>query len=130
MFRVPEDTYGYANKRLAWETIPPLLDRGSPLRTSHMRDPGEISFGSESFMDEVAAALKIDPVELRLRHIRNPRDMAVVKAAAEKSGWQSRPSPRRDQTGNKLTGRGIAYTQHGGTRVAVVAEIDIDRPTG
>src|SRR5204863_2499671 len=93
-------------------------------------DPALISFGSESFMDEMAAALNIDPVELRLRHISNPRDMAVVKAAAEKSGWQTRPSPRRDQTGTKVTGRGIAYTQHGGTRVAVVAEVDIDRSTG
>jgi len=54
----------------------------------------------------------------------------VVKAAAERSGWQPRPSPRRDQTGNKMTGRGIAYVQHGGTRVAVVAELDIDRSTG
>jgi nicotinate dehydrogenase subunit B len=129
-FRVPEDSYEFANKRLAWETIPPLLDRCSPLRTSHMRDPAVISFGSESFMDELAAALNMDPVELRLRHIRNPRDMAVVKAAAEKSGWQTRPSPRRDQTGTKVTGRGIAYTQHGGTRAAVVAEVDIDRSTG
>src|SRR5204863_7180430 len=93
-------------------------------------DPAVISFGSESFMDGMAAALNIDPVELRLRHISNPRDMAVVKAAAEKSGWQTRPSPRRDQTGTKVTGRGIAYTQHGGTRVAVVAEVDIDRSTG
>jgi nicotinate dehydrogenase subunit B len=130
MFRVPGDSYGFANKRLAWETIPPLLERGSPLRTSHMRDPAVVHFGSESFIDEVAAALSVDPVELRLRYIKDPRDMAVVKAAAEKSGWQTRPSPRRDQTGNKVTGRGIAYTQHGGTRVAVVAEIDVDRPTG
>jgi nicotinate dehydrogenase subunit B len=130
MFWGPGDSYGFANKRLAWETIPPLLERGSPLRTSHMRDPAVVHFGSESFIDEVAAALSVDPVELRLRHIKDPRDMAVVKAAAEKSGWQTRPSPRRDQTGNKVSGRGIAYTQHGGTRVAVVAEIDVDRPTG
>ena len=130
MFRVPGDSYEFANKRLAWETIPPLLDRASPLRTSHMRDPAVVNFGSESFMDELAAALNVDPVELRLRHIKNPRDLAVVKAAAEKSGWQTRPSPRRDRSGNKLTGRGIAYTQHGGTRLAVVAEIDIDRTTG
>jgi nicotinate dehydrogenase subunit B len=130
MFRVPGDSYQFPNKRLAWETIPPLLDRGSPLRTSHMRDPAVVHFGSESFIDEVAAALQVDPVELRLRHITNARDMTVIKAAAEKSGWQSRPSPRRDRSGSKLTGRGIAYAQHGGTRVAVIAEIDIDRPTG
>ncbi len=129
-FRVPGDSYGFANKRLVWETIPPLLDRGSPLRTSHMRDPGMIHFGSESFMDEVAAALNVDPVELRLRYLKDPRDTAMVKAAAERSGWQPRPSPRRDQIGNKVSGRGIAYVNRNDTRVAVVAEVDIDRSTG
>src|SRR6185437_10272431 len=48
----------------------------------------------------------------------------------EKSGWQSRPSPRRDQTGNEVSGRGIAYSQRNGTRVAIVAEVDIKRSTG
>ena len=129
-FRVPGDSYEFANKRLAWETIPPLLDRGSPLRTSHMRDPAMIHFGSECFMDELAAALDVDPVEFRLRHIKDPRDIAVVKAAAEKAGWQRRPSPRRGQTGNNITGRGIAYIQRGGARAAIVAEVDVDRSTG
>ncbi|MGA7325931.1 MAG: hypothetical protein WBX25_15965 [Rhodomicrobium sp.] len=70
-----------------------------------------MSFASESFIDEVAAALKLDPVEFRLRHVKDARDAAVIKAAAEKSGWQSRSAPRRDQTGNKVSGRGIAYAQ-------------------
>ena len=77
----------------AWETIAPLLDRASPLRTSHLRDPvgPQIHFASESFIDEVAAALKVDPVEFRLRHVKDARDIALIKAAAEKSGWQPRP---------------------------------------
>jgi nicotinate dehydrogenase subunit B len=131
-FGVPAESYEFASKRAAWETIPPLLDRASPLRTSHLRDPvgPQIHFASESFMDEVAAALGVDPVELRLRHLKEPRDIAVLKAAAEKSGWVSRPSPRRDQSGNNVTGRGIAYAQRNGTRVAIVAEVDIDRRSG
>jgi nicotinate dehydrogenase subunit B len=131
-FGVPAESYEFANKRMAWETIPPLLDRGSPLRSAHLRDPvgPQIHFASESFMDEVAAALALDPVELRLRHVKDPRDVAVIKAAADKAGWQSRPSPRRDQTGNKVSGRGIAYSQRNGTRCAIVAEVDIDRSTG
>jgi CO/xanthine dehydrogenase Mo-binding subunit len=130
-FGVPAEAYEFANKRLAWETIPPLLDRSSPLRTSHLRDPvgPQIHFASESFMDEVAASLNLDPVEFRLRHIKEPRDIAIIKAAAEKYGWQSRPSPQR-QTGVKVSGRGIAYSQRNGTRVAVIAEVDIDRSTG
>ena len=131
-FGVPAESYAVANKRLAWETIPPLIDRASPLRTSHLRDPvgPQIHFASESFIDEVAAAVNTDPIEFRLRHIKEPRDIAVIKAAAEKAKWETRASPRRDQTGNKVSGRGIAYAQRNGTRVAVIAEVDIDRATG
>jgi CO/xanthine dehydrogenase Mo-binding subunit len=131
-FGVPAESYEFANKRTAWETVPPLLDRASPLRSAHLRDPvgPQIHFASESFIDEVAAALAADPVDFRLRHVKHPRDVAVIKAAAEKSGWQTRPSPRKDQTGNTVSGRGIAYAQRNGTRVAIVAEVDIDRRTG
>jgi nicotinate dehydrogenase subunit B len=131
-FGVPAESYAVANKRLAWETIPPLLDRASPLRTSHLRDPvgPQIHFASESFIDEVAAAVNADPIEFRLSHIKEPRDIAVIKAAAEKAKWETRPSPRRDQTGSKVSGRGIAYAQRNGTRVAIIAEVDIDRTTG
>ena len=85
-FGVPGDSYGFAAKRTAWETIAPLLDRASPLRSAHMRDPvgPQIHFASESFIDELAAALKVDPVEFRLRYVREPRDIAVIKTAAEK----------------------------------------------
>ena len=131
-FGWPAESYHFNNKRLAWETIAPLLDRASPLRSAHLRDPvgPQIHFASESFIDELAAALNLDPIEFRLRHIKEPRDIAVIKAAAEKAGWQSRPSPRREQTGNKVSGRGMAYAQRNGTRVAVVAEVDIDRASG
>ena len=131
-FGVPAESYAVANKRLAWETIPPLLDRASPLRTSHLRDPvgPQIHFASESFIDEVAASVNADPIEFRLRHIKEPRDIAVIKAVADKANWDTRPSPRRDQTGAKVSGRGIAYAQRNGTRVAVIAEVDVDRTTG
>ncbi|MFY9897159.1 MAG: molybdopterin cofactor-binding domain-containing protein [Xanthobacteraceae bacterium] len=131
-FGIPAESYDFANKRTAWEVIPPLLERASPLRTSHLRDPvgPQIHFASESFMDEVAAALNMDAIEFRLRYVKDPRDIAVIKAAAEKANWQSRPSPRRDQTGDKVSGRGIAYAQRNGTRVAMIAEVDIDRRSG
>src|SRR5262249_56517918 len=91
------ESYDFANKRMAWETIAPLLDRSSPLRSAHLRDPvgPQIHFASESFMDEVAAGLNLDPVEFRLRHVKDARDVAVIKAAAEKFGWEPRPSPQR-----------------------------------
>ena len=131
-FGVPAESYEIANKRLAWETIPPLLDRSSPLRTSHLRDPvgPQIHFASESFIDELAASVNADPIEFRLRHVKDPRDIAVIKAAAQKANWETRSSPRRNQTGTKVSGRGIAYAQRNGTRVAVIAEVDVDRSTG
>lgn len=131
-FGIPAESYVFANKRTAWEVIPPLLDRASPLRTSHLRDPvgPQIHFASESFMDELAAATNVDAIEFRLRYVKDPRDIAVIKAAAEKAGWQTRPSPRKDQTGEKVSGRGIAYAQRNGTRVAMIAEVEIDRSSG
>ena len=131
-FGVPAEVYEFASKRVAWETIGPLLERASPLRSAHLRDPvgPQIHFASESFMDEVAHAVGADPVEFRLRHLKAPRDIAVIKAAAERAGWQTRPSPRRDQTGDKVSGRGIAYSQRNGTVCAVIAEVDVDRSTG
>ena len=131
-FGIPAESYAFDNKRASWETIPPLLERASPLRTSHLRDPvgPQIHFASESFMDELAAAAGADPIEFRLRYIKDPRDIVVIKAAAAKANWDARPSPRKDQTGSKVSGRGIAYSQRNGTRVAIVAEVDIDRSTG
>src|SRR5206468_6472823 len=38
--------------------------------------------------------------------------------------------PRKNQTGTKVSGRGFAYSQRNGTRVAMVAEVDVDRSTG
>src|SRR5436305_10840733 len=52
-FGVPAESYEFAHKRSAWETIAPLLDRASPLRSAHLRDPvgPQIHFASESFID-------------------------------------------------------------------------------
>jgi nicotinate dehydrogenase subunit B len=121
IFGSPEESYGFENKRLAWETIAPLVDGCSPLRTSHMRDPvgPEIHFASEQFIDELAHATGEDPVAFRLRYLTNPRHVAVVKAAAEKARWSSLGK-----------GRGIAFADRNGTAVAVVAEVEVDRTSG
>jgi CO/xanthine dehydrogenase Mo-binding subunit len=131
-FGIPAESYEFANKKTSWETIPPLLERSSPLRTSHLRDPvgPQIHFASESFMDELAAATNQDPIEFRLKYVKDARDQALIKGAAQKFGWDTRPSPRKGQTGEKLTGRGLAYSQRNGTRVAVIAEVEIDRGSG
>ncbi len=132
-FGAPDEAYEFANKRVSWETIAGFTAKASPLRTSHMRDPlgPQIHFASESFVDEVAFALKADPVEFRLAHITAERDRAVIKAAAEKAGWKTGPTgTRRGRNGNIVTGRGIAYADRGTTFIAAVADVEIDRNTG
>ena len=99
---------------------------------SHMRDPGgpQTHFAVESFMDELALATNIDPVEFRLRYLKNARDIAVIKAAAEKAGWQPRVGARKQVKGDVYVGQGIAYAARGGTRVAIIAEVEVNRTTG
>jgi len=131
----PAESYAFDSKLLAWEVVPPLLDRCSPLRTSHLRDPlgPEVHFGSEQFIDEIAAATGTDPVAFRLQYISAARDAAVVKAAAEKAGWtQQRGSSQRKRSrhADVLHGRGIAYAQRGDTVVAVVADIEVHPKDG
>jgi CO/xanthine dehydrogenase Mo-binding subunit len=118
---------------LVWET---------PLRTGNLRDPNgpQSTFGSESFIDELAAAAKADPLAFRLRLLtsgttedsgfKRARSIAVVKAAAAAYGWENRPSPRPLGTGNILTGRGMSYAFRGQTVVAEIAEVEVNRRTG
>ena len=132
-FEIPAASYGFAHQRRGWEIVPPLMDRASPLRTTHLRDPygPPILFGSESFMDEVAAATATDPVEFRVRYLTDPRDRDAVRIAAERYGWDKRPSPRTDsKDADVAIGRGIAFRRHFTTFVALVAEIRVHRSTG
>jgi nicotinate dehydrogenase subunit B len=131
-FAVPDESYQIPNRLMAWETIAPLLDRASPLRTSHLRDPvgPQVHFASESFIDELAHAANADAVEFRLRHLTG-RDAAAVKAAADKFGWQTRVSgSAADANADVVSGRGIAYSKRMNTIVAVVAEVEVDRRSG
>jgi nicotinate dehydrogenase subunit B len=131
LFGLPGETYGFESRRKVSTTIPPLLDRASPLRSSHMRDPGgpQMHFAVESFMDELALATNMDPVAFRLRYLENPRDKAVIMAAAEKAKWQPRVGARKQGNGDILTGQGIAYAVRGVSRVAVIAEVEVNRST-
>ena len=121
IFGVPAESYGFENKLCAWETIAPLVDSCSPLRTGHLRDPvgPEIQFGSEQFIDEVALASGADPVAFRLKYLTNPRHRAVVQVVADKARWASLGK-----------GKGIAFAERNGTAVAVIAQVEVDRASG
>jgi CO/xanthine dehydrogenase Mo-binding subunit len=132
-FNTPAESYKFANKRMKWQTVAPLLDRNSPLRSSHMRDTSgpQLHFASESFTDEMAYAAGIDPLAFRMKYLSKDRDKAALQAAIDKAGWTPHIAPQRIKgSGGTLIGRGIGYAERGGTVVAIVAEIEVDPATG
>ena len=106
----------------------------SPLRVSSFRTLGGTgnTFANESFMDELAVAAAVDPLEFRLRHLTDPRAHAVLRAAAERAGWQTRPHSRQERAAGLATGLGLAFGQYEGTEayVATVAEVEVDTTSG
>ena len=71
----------------------------SPFFTGPLRSPSRLqnTFAHESFIDEVAAHVKADPVAYRLRHLSDARLKEVVAAAAKAANWEARPSPQPDR---------------------------------
>ena len=138
----PSEMYAIPNRRMAMHVVSLPLVWETPVRTGNLRDPNgpQSTFASESFIDELAAAANADPVAFRLKLLtastaddsgfKRARSIAVVKAAAELYGWDTRPSPRPRQSGTILTGRGIAYAFRGQTVVAEIAEVEVNRATG
>jgi nicotinate dehydrogenase subunit B len=103
--------------------------------TGPLRSPARLqnTFAHESFMDEIAALLKSDPVEYRLRHLRDDRLLEVVKAATKAANWESRPSPRRGVGRTGITaGRGVSCVLYEGDNgyCAMVAEVEVNQDTG
>jgi CO/xanthine dehydrogenase Mo-binding subunit len=139
---MPSDVYAIPNRRMAGEVVSLPLVWETPLRTGNLRDPNgpQSTFAAESFIDELAAAAKTDPLEFRMKMLtaaktddsgfRRARSIAVLKAAAETYGWDPRPSPKPLSKGNMATGRGVAYSFRGQTVVAQIAEVEVNRQTG
>jgi len=95
--------------------------REMPIRSSSLRSLGGFAnvFAIESFMDELALAVKTDPVVFRLKHLSDPRGRAVIEKAVEKSGWNAwKPAEGR--------GHGVAFAKYKnlGAYCAVVAEVE------
>ena len=125
--------YVFQNVLAMAHVIPAFHDSASPLRTTHLRDPEgpATSFAVESFTDEIAAAVGADPIAFRLKHLDEPRAKAVLTAAAQKAGWDTRPSPKKSSAaGDTATGRGVGLSTRNGTYVGTVAEVEVNRKTG
>jgi nicotinate dehydrogenase subunit B len=107
----------------------------SPFWTGPLRSPSRLqnTFAHESFIDELAARAKADPVAYRLRHLRDPRLINVVKEAARSASWETRvsPKPAAARTG-VISGRGMSCVLYEGDNgyAAMVAEIEVNQDTG
>lgn len=80
------------------------------------------NFARETHIDEIATQLGVDPLEFRLRNLRESRMRAVLEAAAERIGWQTARASGR--------GIGIACGTEKGGFVATCAEVEVDRSSG
>jgi len=117
------------SERVLTHTVP------SPFYTGPLRSPNRLqnTFANESFIDEIAAALTVDPVAYRLRHLADPRLIDVLNATARALNWDTRPSPKpgNPRTG-AVTGRGIAIVFYEGSNGygGLAAEVSVDQKTG
>src|SRR5204862_99946 len=98
--------YKCENIRVVAHDMPPIV------RASWLRGVSALpnTFAHESYIDELATEAGVDPIEYRLRYLRDPRGIDLVNAVAERAGWT--PRPRRQEPvaeGDILRGRGFAY---------------------
>ena len=114
--------YAIPRTRVMHRFIPEM-----PLRVSALRALGAYMnvFSIESFMDELAAAAQVDPVEFRLRHLEDPRAVDVVKNVARRFGWESFARSRG-------RGRGFAFARYKNLAAyfAIAMEVDVARESG
>jgi isoquinoline 1-oxidoreductase beta subunit len=110
-------TYALPNMHVEYLRVEPP---GIPTAFWRSVGPSHNVFVVESFMDELAAAAKQDPVAYRRALLdKAPRAKAVLERAAEKAGW-GQPLP-------KAVGRGVSVQFVFGTYMAQVAEVEVSK---
>jgi nicotinate dehydrogenase subunit B len=139
--RTARPPYDYDNLRVAVNDMAPIV------RASWLRGVSALpnSFAHESYVDELATAAGVDPVEFRLQLLSDPRAAELVKATAEKAGWLPHTGPRvpgpaelQGAEGDWVQGQGFAYARYihskwpgfGAAWAAWVADVDVNRKTG
>lgn len=127
--------YDYDNLRVTINDMAPIL------RASWLRGVSALpnSFAHESYIDELASAAGVDPVEYRLRYLKDERAADLVRATAERAGWIPHTTPQQQGAdGEFLKGQGFAYARYvhgrfpgvGAAWAAWVADVEVNRNTG
>lgn len=133
--RTARPPYDYKNLRVRVQDMPPIL------RASWLRGVSALpnSFAHESYVDELATAAKVDPVEYRLRMLSDPRAHELVEATAHRAKWKPHTQPQQQSyNGDWLVGQGFAYARYihskwpgfGAAWAAWVADVEVHRQTG
>ncbi|MGO8040616.1 molybdopterin cofactor-binding domain-containing protein [Rhizobium leguminosarum] len=127
--------YAYGNLRVTVHDMPPIA------RASWFRGVSAMpnTFAHECYVDELAAAAGVDPVEYRLRYLHDPRAVDLVHALAERAKWVPHTTwGTLSGEGDLLYGRGFAYAVyvHGpfpgkaAAWAAWVADVAVNKKTG
>ncbi len=127
--------YNYAAMRVAVNDMAPIV------RASWLRGVSALPncFAHESYVDELAAAARVDPIDFRLRYLDDARAIALIRSVAARAQWEARTGARRREArAGVARGQGFAYARyiHGkfpGTAAAWsawVAEVEVDLATG
>lgn len=127
--------YDYQNLRVVANDMPPIV------RAAWLRGVSALpnTFAHESWIDECASEAGVDPVEYRLRYLKDPRAIDLVNAVAERAGWKPRPVREEKQAeGDIVRGRGFAYALYvhskfpgyGAAWSAWIADVAVNKATG
>ena len=121
--------YKFANVRTVCRRL-----ENTVFRPSWIRTPGRMqnTYANESFMDELAAEAKVDPIAFRKKYLDDKRGLELIDRLVALSKWESRPAAQQVSSGNVLKGRGVSYVKYELVRtyVGAVADVEIDRTTG
>jgi nicotinate dehydrogenase subunit B len=120
--------YTVPNRKVVSHAVP----MAGYLRGAALRSPLDLSFSfaSEQTIDELAYAIKMDPLEFRRKNIGDKRWRGVLDAAAAAANWTPRPTAASPSDAEVFTGRGIGLGTHHVSYGAAVADIEVNKRTG
>jgi nicotinate dehydrogenase subunit B len=127
--------YDYDAMRVVAHDMPPIV------RASWLRGVSALpnTFAHESYIDELATEAGVDPIEYRLRYLKDARAVELIKAVKQRASWSPRPAWKEPVAENDIVrGRGFAYALYvhsqfpgyGAAWSAWIADVAVNKSTG